>query len=323
MTGPRLSVVIVNYNGGALLRACLQHLWPQLAPRWEVFLVDNASTDDSLSGLEADFPGLRLIRNAANVGYARANNQALRLATGRYVLLLNPDVVLAPKALATALAYLDAHPAVSILGPKVLLPDGRLDPPARRSFKTPATYLYKMLGLSRLFRRHPRFGRYYLSFLNDDQLVEVDAVVGAFLLIRRSIIERIGLLDERFFMYCEDEDWCWRAKQAGGRVVYHPGVVVHHRKGSSTRQRPFRMAYHWHRSLFLYHQKNMAPRYPTVVNLAVYAGMLASLVATLALTGVRRLLGGALLPWRWSARGQAAAARVCFGWRRRRDHVAR
>jgi GT2 family glycosyltransferase len=294
----RLAIVIVNYNTGALLRCCLEALWPQLEPGFEVVVVDNASIDGSAEGLEQAYPELRLIRNSHNVGYARANNQALRLARAGYLLLLNPDVTLEPGALATAVAYMDAHPDLGILGPRILRPDGRLDPPARRSFKTPATYLYKALGLSRLLPRHPRFGHYYLSYLDELAITDVDAVVGAFLLIRRAVMERIGLLDERFFMYCEDEDWCWRAKQAGWRVVYHPGIVAHHRRGSSTALHPFRMAYHLHRSYFLYHRKNIAARYPAIINGAVYAGILLGFVVAV---GRRAALRGLRLrrpPWK-------------------------
>jgi len=286
-----LSVIIVNYNTGALLRKCLDSVWPQRPPGCEVFVVDNASADGSVEGLEAAFPGLRLIRNGRNDGYARANNQALRLAGGQYALLLNPDVTLEPGALAAALAYMDSQPYVGILGPRILRPDGRLDPPARRSFKTPGTYLYKALGLSRLFPRHPRFGRYYLSYLDEMATADVDSVVGAFLLIRREVIERIGLLDERFFMYCEDEDWCWRAKQAGWRVVYYPAAVVRHSRGSSTSKHPFRMAYHLHRSYFLYHRKNIAPRYPAIVNAAVYAGIALGLVTAIVTRAGQRWAG--------------------------------
>jgi GT2 family glycosyltransferase len=289
--GPGLSVLIVTYNAGPLLGECLAHLWPQLEPGFEVFLVDNASTDGSVEDLEQAYPGLRLIRNTHNVGYARANNQALRQAGGRYALLLNPDAILEPGALATARAYLDLNPKVGVLGPRILRPDGRLDPPARRSFKTPTSYFYKMLGLSRFFPRHPRFGRYYLSYLDEMALTDVDSVVGAFLMIRREVIDQIGLLDERFFMYCEDEDWCWRAKQAGWRVVYHPGIVVRHHRGSSTGRHPFRMAYHLHRSYFLYHRKNIAPRYPAAVNGAVYGGIALALGAALVARGGRRLVG--------------------------------
>jgi GT2 family glycosyltransferase len=290
MTGSRRTVITVTYNSGALIWRCLGALWPQLHAGDEVFLVDNASADDSLTGIEEAFPGLRVIRNVDNRGYAAANNQALRLAQGDYVLLLNPDVVLAPDALATATAYLDAHPDVGILGPKIVLPNGRLDPPARRTFKTPATYFYKLTGLSWLFPHHRRFGRYYLSYLDDELLTDVDAVVGAFMLMRRATIARIGLLDERFFMYCEDEDWCWRAKQDRWRVVYHPAVVAHHYKGSSTRLRPFSMIYHWHRSILLYHRKNIAPRYPAPLNTLVYGAISLSCFLTMGISGFRRLV---------------------------------
>jgi len=291
MSRCRLSVIIVTYNSRGLIERCLRALWPQLQSADEVFVVDNASTDSGVEGLETAFPGLQIVRNGQNLGYAAGNNVALRQARGEYVLLLNPDVVLGPNALAVATAYLDSNADVGILGARILLPSGRLDPPARRTFKTPSTYLYKLTGLSWLFPRHPRFGRYYLSYLDEGAITEVDAVVGAFLMIRRVAVEQVGLLDERFFMYCEDEDWCWRTKQAGWRVVYHPGVVAHHRKGSSTRTRRFAMACHWHRSIFLYHRKNIAPRYPAPVNGAVYAGMVLSLGVTLGVSGVRRLLG--------------------------------
>ena len=293
MNETTLSVIIVNFNGGRIVRACLDRLWQELRIGWQVLLVDNASRDGGADGLEADYPGLSVIRNAQNVGFARANNQAIRLATGRYVLLLNPDVVMDSGAISTAVAYLDAHPDVSILGPKILLADGRPDPAARRSFKTPETYLFKMTGLSRLFPRHRRFGRYYLSYLGDDEICDVDSIVGAFMLVRRSVIDAIGMLDERFFMYCEDEDWCWRAKQAGGRVVYHPGIVAHHRKGSSSRTVPLRMAYHFHRSLFLYHRKNIAPSYSMLTNAGVYAGIAASFAARSSLIAIRRALPSA------------------------------
>jgi len=288
MPRPPISIITVTYNSGDRIWACLRTLWPQLRAADEVFLVDNASTDDGLRGIPDAFPTLQIIRNPRNVGYAAANNQALQLARGQYILLLNPDVILEPNALDIALAYLEAHPDVGILGPKILLPNGRLDPPARRTFKTASTYVYKLTGLSWLFPRHPQFGRYYLSYLDDDQITDVDAVVGAFLLIRRETAAQIGPLDERFFMYCEDEDWCWRARRAGWRVVYHPGVLAHHYKGSSARSRPFAMIYHWHRSIFLFHRKNIASRYPLAVNVPIYAGMGASLLATVGINVLRR-----------------------------------
>jgi GT2 family glycosyltransferase len=281
-----VSVIVVSFNGGDLVRTCLKALWPQLEAGSEVFVVDNNSSDGSVDNLEAEFPGLHVIRNPTNDGYAKANNQAIAVAQGTYILLLNPDVQVEPGAVATAMAYLDENPDVSILGPKVLK-NGRLDPPARRSFKTPETYFYKALGLARLFPRHRRFGRYYLGYLDEDQITDVDSVVGAFLMIRRSVVEQIGPLDERFFMYSEDEDWCWRAKQAGGRVVYHPGVVVHHIRGATTSKYRLRMTYHSHRSYWLYYKKNVAGRYPGPVNWMVYGLIGAGLAASVTLGSAR------------------------------------
>jgi lipopolysaccharide/colanic/teichoic acid biosynthesis glycosyltransferase/GT2 family glycosyltransferase len=284
---PLLSVAIVNYNGGPLLRECLSRLVAAVPPETEIFVVDNASRDGSARATD-EFPGTRLIRNARNVGYGAANNQALRVARGQFLLFLNPDALVAPDAISTGLAYLRANPDVGILGARILLPDGRLDPPARRSFKTPATYFYKSMGLSRAFPRHRRYGRYYLSYLDEHELADVDSVVGAFMLMPHRVIEQIGGFDERFFLYCEDEDLCWRARQADWRVVYHPGIVVEHHKGSSTGQRPLWTVWQFHRSLVLYHRKNIAPRYPAPVNTAVYAGIAAGLTAGIARVFVTR-----------------------------------
>jgi GT2 family glycosyltransferase len=173
------------------------------------------------------------------------------------------------------------------LGGRVLLSNGRVDPAAHRSFKTAGTYFYKFAGLSALFPKSRRFGHYYLSYIDEDLVADVDSVVGAFMLVRRSLIDAIGPMDERFFMYCEDEDWCWRAKQHGTRVVYHPGVVVHHSKGDSARHRPFKSIYNWHRSIALYHRKNIAGRYPAPVNAAVYAGVFVGLVVASIRQGIR------------------------------------
>jgi GT2 family glycosyltransferase len=282
----RLSVIVVNFNSGELIFRCLERLRGRLPAASEVIVVDNASTDQSVECLEQ----ARLIRNTANLGFARAVNQGLAVADGDYLLLLNPDCLVEDWAIEVALCYMDQNPDVSILGARVLRGDGRLDPPARRSFKTPSTYLWKCLGLSFLFPSSHIFGRYYLSYLPEDQITDVDSVVGAFLLTRRAVVYQIGPLDERFFMYCEDEDWCWRAKLAGGRVVYHPDVVVHHVKGSSTSQQPTVMAWQWHRSLIAYHRKNIAPRYPAAVNALVYGGILAGLPFAVASSAARRLV---------------------------------
>lgn len=299
---PLLSIVIVSYESAETLR----DLWPSLRdtlrglPSSELFVVDNASADHSVevarhlaseaAGLSGATCRAEVICNETNRGFGRANNQALARAQGQYVLLLNPDTRLEPDAVTNAIAYMEEHVDVGILGPRVLLPDGRLDAPCRRSFKTPGIYFYKLSGLARLFPKSRRFGRYYLSYLPEDQPADVDAVIGAFLLIRRTVLEHIGPFDERFFMYCEDEDWCFRAKAAGWRVVYYPQAVVWHVKGASARTRRLRMIVEWHRSIFRFHRKNLASRYSPVVNGAVYAGMGASLALAVGRAALRQWL---------------------------------
>lgn len=293
-----LSVVLVNYNGEKHIVAGLQALRLGLEDFCaEVFIVDNASTDASLGVIRGWLDSLplseqtnyHLIENRHNRGYARANNQALCQSQGEFVLLLNPDVKVEPDAIRSILDFLREHPRVGICGPCVRLPDGRLDAPCRRSFKTPAIYFYKFLGLSKLFPHNLHFGKYYLSYLDEHQTTEVDAVIGAFLIIRHEVIAEIGLLDESYFAYCEDEDWCFQAKKRGWQVFYYPPAVVHHLKGASTRQRKLRMVWEWHRSVFKFHYKNLALHYSWPVNLLVYAGIGLHLVLKLTLT-----LGGYL-----------------------------
>jgi GT2 family glycosyltransferase len=287
---PRLSVIIVNYNAGPLILSCVRSVIPQLGPDDGIVVVDNGSTDGSDRHLEATFGELRFLRNRRNLGFAAAVNAGLRTTDSNYVLLLNPDARLGPGALDTAVRYVADHPDIGILGARVVLPDGTVDPASHRSFKTAGTYFYKATGLTRRFPRNARLGAYYVSALDELAIADVDSVVGAFMLVRRSLIDTIGLLDESFFMYCEDEDWCWRAKQQGYRVVYNPNIVVYHLKGSSAGKRRLRSLYHWHRSLALYHRKNIAGRYPLAVNAAIYAGIGAGFVAAIVGYGARRLL---------------------------------
>ena len=288
VTRPAVSVVIVNYNGGRLLLECLASLKERTTVPIEILLVDNASSDGSAAEASRTFPSVRLIANPANLGFARACNQGMALAGADYLLLLNPDLVVRERAVDTVYAYMKSHPEAGICGPRILLPSGRLDRPCRRSFKTPATYLHKALGLTSLFPESRTFGRYYLSYLDERQTFEVDAVIGAFLMTRRSVVDRIGLLDERFFLYCEDEDFCLRAKRAGFKVVYLGEAVAVHHKSSSARRTPVRSLYEWHRSVFQFHRKNIAPEHGPLTNGMVYAGISVAFAAKAAVALVRR-----------------------------------
>jgi N-acetylglucosaminyl-diphospho-decaprenol L-rhamnosyltransferase len=263
-----LAVIIVNYNTRDLLRSCLQSLHSSIVGSYSyrAVVVDNCSVDGSANMVRAEQPWVSLITSDHNGGYAFANNLGLRAmgyglpssreSLPRYVLLLNPDTVLPPGALAQVLTFMDAHVDVGVLGPKLVREDGSFDRACRRSFPTPAVSFYRMSGLSRLFPKSKRFGQYNLSYLDIDTQADVDAVVGAFMLMRCEVLEQAGLLDETFFMYGEDLDLCYRIKQRGWRVVYYPAVTVLHIKGASSRQSSARTINAFYDAMAIFHSKH-------------------------------------------------------------------
>ncbi|MHB1005800.1 MAG: glycosyltransferase family 2 protein [Chloroflexota bacterium] len=252
-----LSIVIVTYNVVGLLRACLRSVVASEGEfDYEVIVVDNRSSDGSAVMVRREFPEMQAILSPVNGGYAYGNNLGLARASGRYVLLLNPDTELPPTALADMLTYLDLRPWAGAAGPKLVRADGSLDLACRRSFPTPEVSLYRMLGLSRLFPRSRRFGRYNLTYLDPDVPTEVDSVVGAFMLMRGKALEQVGLLDESFFMYGEDLDMAFRLKQVGWRILYNPAVVVLHRKGESSKQRKVSTTYEFYRAMLVFYRKH-------------------------------------------------------------------
>lgn len=269
-----LSVIVVNYNTRDLLRVCLESLHRSVGvDGMETFVVDNASDDASADMVASEFPWVKLIRSPVNGGYAYANNLALGQAGGRRVLLLNPDTEVGPSAIANMLAYLEAHADTAAVGPKLVRPDGSLDLAARRSFPTPAVAFYRLAGLSRLFPRSKRFGRYNLTYLDPDVETEVDALTGAFMLVRREAIEDVGLLDERFFMYGEDLDWAYRMHERRWRVRYNPGVVVLHHKGESSRQVSTHATMEFYRAMRLFYDKHYRAGTPVALGWLIHAGI--------------------------------------------------
>jgi GT2 family glycosyltransferase len=296
-----LSVVVVSFNTRDHLRACLASLRAEGSTNLsrtdapleaEVIVVDNASTDGSADMVAAEFPAAVLIRAPRNGGFAYANNLALRRARGRAILLLNPDAEASPGSLAALLAALQARPEAGVVGPKLLRADGSMHLACRRSFPSPTVSLYRLAGLSRLAPRSPRFGRYNLTYLDPDLETPVDAVTGACMLVRRAALETVGPLDERFFMYGEDLDWCWRFHAAGWTVRYVPSVTIRHRHGAASRQRPLRTTVHFFRAMDLFYRKHYAARYNPAVNAAVlfaiYAGLAAAVLRLLATPPARR-----------------------------------
>jgi GT2 family glycosyltransferase len=297
-----LSIVILNYNTLDHLRACLRALQVEGSTslcggsvETEVIVVDNASTDGSAEMVAAEFRWVRLTRSPHNGGFAFGNNQALRDCSGDTVLLLNPDTLMPPGGIARLLECLEAHPEAGVVGPKLLRPDGSMHLAGRRSFPTPSVAFYRLSGLSRLFPHSPRFGRYNLTFVDPDRAIEVDSVCGACLLVRRAVIRRVGLLDERFFMYGEDLDWCLRTRQAGWTVRYEPAIVVQHQHGAASRKRALRTTYHFFRAMDLFYRKHYIGRYhPLVtgaVRTAIYGALALAICRTLLTSPSQRRVG--------------------------------
>ena len=269
-----LTVVIVNYNVRALLQACLRSvLASQGRHTFEVIVVDNCSSDGSAE-MVSEFPEVRLIVSPSNDGFAAANNRGIRAAkSSRYVMLLNPDTLVPPDAFEQLIEFMDAHPRAGVVGPKLIKQDGSLDLACRRSFPDPRVAFYHAFGLDKLFPKSREFARYNLTFLDEDELNQVDCVVGAAMLVRSEAIEQAGLLDERFFMYGEDLDWAWRLRQRGWEVFYNPGVVIVHYKGQSSRQRSVRSILAFYDAMVTFHRKHYASDTVFAVNWAILLGI--------------------------------------------------
>jgi N-acetylglucosaminyl-diphospho-decaprenol L-rhamnosyltransferase len=269
-----LSIVIVNWNTKDLLRGCLTSLYDSDGDfSFETVVVDNCSDDGSAAMVREEFPHVCLIESEINGGYAYANNHGLRCFQARYYLLLNPDTVVPRDALQRMLEFLDTHPEVGIAGPKLVMDDGELDMACRRSFPTPEISFYRLSGLSRLFPKSERFGRYNLTHLDPDQVAEVDSVVGAFMMVRREVVEEVGGLDEEYFMYAEDLDWAFRAKRAGWKVYYYPEVTVLHYKRQSSQQNKDRADYEFWRAMYIFYRKHYAQDTPFWLHYLVLGGL--------------------------------------------------
>jgi GT2 family glycosyltransferase len=222
------------------------------------------------------------------MGFAHPINQAIQVSQGQFLLLLNPDTVVLPGALNQLVAYQAAHPEVGICGPKVLNRDGTLQKACRRGVSRPWAAFSYFAGLSRLFPKSKFFGGYLLNYLPEDELHEVDGISGSCMLIRRQVVQQIGCLDERFFAYQEDADYCFQAKKAGWKVVYYPAAQIIHFGGQGgSRAQPYRSIYEWHRSYYLYYRKNLARDYFFLFNYFYYFLMGVKLVLALITNALR------------------------------------
>jgi GT2 family glycosyltransferase len=276
-----LSIIIVNFETYDLTKQTIESVINHDHPfEYDIYLVDNASKDGSIEKLQKDFykesqDGLiKFILNDENMGFAYANNIALKKTSSEYVLLLNSDTLILDDCLEESLNYMETFEDTGALGCKVVLPDNSLDKACRRSFPDFNVSFYKMAGLSRLFPKSKRFGRYNLTYLNEDETYEVDSIVGAFMMVRRKAIKEVGLLDESFFMYGEDIDWCYRIKAAKWKIIYFSDAKIVHYKGSSnSKKQNKKLTYEFYNAMYIFYNKHYKKEYPWIKTAVTYMGI--------------------------------------------------
>lgn len=252
----KLSVIIVSYNVKHYLEQCLLSLERAVEGiETEIFVVDNHSRDESVEYLSERFPEVNFIASNHNLGFSRANNMAIRQCVGQYVLLLNPDTVVAEDTIGQVLGFMDEHPKVGGVGVKMLKTDGVAAMESRRGLPTPMTSFYKMSGLCNRYPESRRFGHYYMSYLSWDEPVQIEVISGAFFMLRHEALDKIGLLDEDFFMYGEDIDLSYRLLKAGYENWYVPAAILHY-KGESTQRSSFRYVHVFYEAMLIFFRKH-------------------------------------------------------------------
>jgi len=253
---PDLSVIIVNWNAKELLADCLKSLFADgEGVTMELFVVDNASSDGSVEMVQRRFPEAIIIANGENLGFARAANQAIGQSRGRFILLLNPDTLVMKQSLPKMVGFLHHQPLVGALGPKILTAKGSIDLRGGRCFPTPLTELFDQARISQVFPRSRLFGRYLMGYWDHNDSREVDLLSGACLMVRRETIEEVGPLDEDFFLYGEDVEWCYRIKRAGWKIFYYAEAEIIHLGGGSTKGSPEGLGVEALRSMNLFFRK--------------------------------------------------------------------
>ncbi len=275
-----LTIIIVNYQTYKLTKNTIQSILENPCKyTYQIILVDNASKDDSIEKLEKDYKDnnkIKIIKSKTNGGFAYGNNLALKQSQSKYTLLLNSDTIIKPNTLNQCLDYMEKDPKIGALGCKVSLPTGNLDKACKRSFPNPVNSFYKLFHIPNKSQKN----NYNLN-LPDDGVYEIDCLVGAFMLIRKEAIESVGLLDETFFMYGEDIDYCYRIKNDGWKIVYYGKSEIIHYKGASSKKQKYKLIYEFHKSMYIFYKKHYSKIYNTLLNILVYIGILIQLLIKL------------------------------------------
>ena len=252
----KLSIIIVSYNVCSYLRQCLQSIIKSNSfGEYEIIIIDNYSHDDSCRMVENEYPDIKLIKNNENLGFSKAVNIGIDNSNGEFICVLNPDTLVSDNTFHELLDYLKKNQNTGCIGPKILNPNGSLQLSCKRSFPNPLSAFFKLIGLSKIFPKSKYFGKYNLTFLDENKIHNVDAISGSFMLFPRLIVDKIGTFDESFFMYGEDLDFCHRIKQLGYAIIYNPATSIIHYKGESSKTAPYDMIQIFYTALHRFYNK--------------------------------------------------------------------
>ncbi len=289
----KLSVIIVNYNVKYFLEQCLYSVYAA-SKRLdvEIFVVDNNSVDGSTQMLNEKFPEVHLIENKENVGFSKANNQAIRLSKGEYILLLNPDTLVEEDTFSKCIHFMDAHPDAGGLGVKMIDGKGNYLPESKRGFPTPEVAFYKISGLTKLFPKSKKYARYYLGHLSSGKTNEIEILAGAYMMMRKSVLDEIGLLDETFFMYGEDIDLSYRIIKGGYKNYYFPETRIIHYKGESTKKGSLNYVFTFYNAMAIFARKHLSKGNAKIFSLAIKT----AIWLRASLSFVERILKNTVLP---------------------------
>jgi len=290
----KLSIIIVNFNVKYFIEQCLYSVFKAIKTiDSEIWVVDNNSVDGSCSMIKSKFPSVKLIENKENVGFSKANNQAIRLSEGEYILLLNPDTIVEEDTFAKIINFMEQNPNAGGLGVKMIDGKGRFLPESKRALPTPEVSFYKIFGLSKLFPKSRRFAQYHLGYLSNDEVHEIEILSGAFMFMRKTVLDKIGLLDENFFMYGEDIDLSYRIIKAGYKNYYFPETKIIHYKGESTKKGSINYVFVFYNAMIIFAKKHFSAKnakiYSFLINFAIYFRAL--------LAVCKRVLSKVLLPF--------------------------
>lgn len=230
-----LSIIIVTYNSGKFIENCLKSIFKERNLSYEIIVVDNASTDNTLNIVEERFPSIKILKNSFNKGFAVANNQGIKINKGKYILILNPDVIVLPNSLKYLKDFMDRNLRVGIGGPKLILPDKKIQYSCRR-YSTPLTHIIRGVHLNNTFKISKKIRNDFMADWDHSSCRDVDFITGACMIVRREAMEKVGLLDEKYMLYFEDQDWCLRMHKGKWKVFYIPeSRMIHYHKRDSTR----------------------------------------------------------------------------------------